>query len=728
MLASLLGGLSFIVAQSVSVREDVLAGVSRASTPGSKTAALSSEWHEYASRVTAAATATGTVDCALDALAYTFALSIQPERAPLAAVFYALELDKLCGAPPPPGPAQGPLLLTPIKNAALAAACSVAPFFVNATGGSDAANGTRFAPFATITKALTATRVARAPGTGTACVVLREGTHSLGATQLLTAADSGLIITGAEGDDAAWVSGGVPLNGLSWSAYDTTGSRNVWVADVPAGFVESMPGLNTETPITRYRRAQFPDFDFETARTWIDPAKTIKEWVKPPVYGVPEQFYIDLEAQGLKNDSTMDPYNRFGLGSGGPCAIWRGGVRDEIGWSYWCSKNAAGGGAYADKAYALNGYLGFPMGMEWDPTATEKPAFDTWASIPPPDKWGPIWDNLPSLSAYQSPGWFTSHFAITGIDAAAGVLNMSADGVYPAGGWQGGRNWWGSNMGFPNNSLSSGSWFVDNVFEEISMGGEYWFDAVHSKLYVFYNASGAPPADWPLWVPQLEVFFNVSGTPAAPVTDVTFAGLSFRDQRKALLDDWLVPSGGDWALRRAGALHLEGVERVTVSGSAFVRTDANAIFIAGYARNVTIERNECVWVGMSCVVTFGYVPRNDATDGQQPWGTQILYNLFHEFGIQEMQSSGWFTAKSALTRLEGNLLFNMPRAAVNVNDGLGGGHNITANLVFNTCRQSGDHGPMNSWDRLPFLTRIASMGGAWVQLAKRLYVYKHIGG
>ena len=84
--------------------------------------------------------------------------------------------------------------------------------------------------------------------------------------------------------------------------------------------------------------------------------------------------------------------------------------------------------------------------------------------------------------------------------------------------------------------------------------------------------------------------------------------------------------------------------------------DANAIFLAAYTRNVTIERNECVWVGMSCVVTFGYVPRNDATDGEQPWGTVIAYNLLHEFGIQEMQSSGWFSGKAALTRAEGNIM------------------------------------------------------------------------
>ncbi len=43
-------------------------------------------------------------------------------------------------------------------------------------------------------------------------------------------------------------------------------------------------------------------------------------------------------------------------------------------------------------------------------------------------------------------------------------------------------------------------------------------------------------------------------------------------------------------------------------------------------------------------------------------------------------------------------------------DAFGGGNNVSAVSLFNTCRQSGDHGNMNSWDRMPFLTTIKSGG------------------
>jgi len=53
-------------------------------------------------------------------------------------------------------------------------------------------------------------------------------------------------------------------------------------------------------------------------------------------------------------------------------------------------------------------------------------------------------------------------------------------------------------------------------------------------------------------------------------------------------------------------------------------------------------------------------------------------------------------------------LFNGPRAGININDGFGGGNELTKNLIFNEVRETYDHGPFNSWDRQPFLTTVAN--------------------
>ena len=73
-----------------------------------------------------------------------------------------------------------------------------------------------------------------------------------------------------------------------------------------------------------------------------------------------------------------------------------------------------------------------------------------------------------------------------------------------------------------------------------------------------------------------------------------------------------------------------------------------------------------------------------------------------------------------------NVFFNGPRAGINFNDGFGGGDSISHNLVFSTCRESGDHGPFNSWDRQPFLTDVRtgkpSMYMAWREIHHNFFI------
>lgn len=372
------------------------------------------------------------------------------------------------------------------------------------------------------------------------------------------------------------------------------------------------------------------------------------------------------------------------------------------------------------------GLLLFPLAMIWNSTFV--PNLDAWR-LPPlidPSGWAQE-GNGPVLTVWQgAPGgggeWYNNRFAIISHDPATRTLNLSADGVWPAGGWQGGRTWHtldapsGGNKG----PLIGGSWHVNGVFEELDWPGEYYYNASTRQLFFFFNVSltspplppgSPPPPSLVLIAPQLEVFFNLTGSSAAPVSDVQFVGLGFRDQRPAMLDPWVVPSGGDWALRRAGALHLEGTVRTNVSGVSFFRTDANAIMVSGFNRNATVEHSAFTWLGMSAIALMGDCLQDDCTAAEQPMGTVVAGCIFSELGTIEKQSSAVFLAKAALTRVEGSLMFNGPRAMINFNDAMGGGHNVTGNGIWNTCRESGDHGPLNSWNRMAFASRVATGGG-----------------
>ena len=153
---------------------------------------------------------------------------------------------------------------------------------------------------------------------------------------------------------------------------------------------------------------------------------------------------------------------------------------------------------------------------------------------------------------------------------------------------------------------------------------------------------------------------------------------------------------------------MEGTEEVTVEGNMFQRLDSNAISINGYNQRTSIAKNEFVWLGQSAITSWGEIGMgNDGTGGSFPRYTSVTDNLVHEIGHLQKQSSFYFQAITAEATISGNIVYNIPRAGINFNDGFGGGAKVSNNLMFNTCRESGDHGAFNSWDRLPYLTTVA---------------------
>ena len=97
------------------------------------------------------------------------------------------------------------------------------------------------------------------------------------------------------------------------------------------------------------------------------------------------------------------------------------------------------------------------------------------------------------------------------------------------------------------------------------------------------------------------------------MTPAQVLGLGFRDARATFLDDWGVPSGGDWALHRGGAVFLEHTARVTVERSKFERVDGNALMVSGRNRNATVADSEFAWIGDCAVAARGRAERTSST-------------------------------------------------------------------------------------------------------------------
>lgn len=151
--------------------------------------------------------------------------------------------------------------------------------------------------------------------------------------------------------------------------------------------------------------------------------------------------------------------------------------------------------------------------------------------------------------------------------------------------------------------------------------------------------------------------------------NVSFSGLTFVGGRPTFMDPHGVPSGGDWAQTRQGVLLFEGTEDVAVQQCTFTRVDGNAVFLSGNNRRAVIDRNSFSYLGESAIALWGRSVDWDGTGGQQPRHTRITGNYATEVGHQQKQSSFLFQAESCESYVAGNIIFNIPRAGINFDDG-----------------------------------------------------------
>ena len=116
---------------------------------------------------------------------------------------------------------------------------------------------------------------------------------------------------------------------------------------------------------------------------------------------------------------------------------------------------------------------------------------------------------------------------------------------------------------------------------------------------------------------KLQTLISINSTMSDPIKNITIQGLTFRDAADTTMEPWGVPSGGDWALYRGGAVFFEGTEGCVVKHCSFSRVDNNALFVSGYNRHTTFADNEFAWLGLSAMAGWGYTDEMDGTSSRR---------------------------------------------------------------------------------------------------------------
>jgi hypothetical protein len=292
------------------------------------------------------------------------------------------------------------------------------------------------------------------------------------------------------------------------------------------------------------------------------------------------------------------------------------------------------------------------------------------------------------IHIYQAMYWGNLQWQIQQIDWDQNILWF----------WRGGQQMGAKWHEDPCRVDERSYFFIENVFEELNAPGEWYLDHENGILYFM------PPDDVDLEtsiveVPVLDRLIEFSGTQAEPVEHIALRGFRFAHTTTTFLETYEVPSLSDWAIHRGGAIYLQGAHHCTIQDCFFDAVGGNAVFMNEHNRVNLVTGCKITQSGDSAICFVGSLERTVGTQRNFPYECSAINNLIHDCGVFGKQIAGVYISRAKRIRVAHNEIYNMPRAGICIGDGTWGGHIIENNYIYDTCRETGDHGPFNSWGR-----------------------------
>jgi hypothetical protein len=316
------------------------------------------------------------------------------------------------------------------------------------------------------------------------------------------------------------------------------------------------------------------------------------------------------------------------------------------------------------------------------------------------------------IHAMHAAHWGGYHYRITG-------KNDKGEITYE-GGWQNNRQ-----MGMHKQHR-----FVENIFEELDAPGEWFHNAKTSTLYYYppaewlgHPAQGAADQNKPLMgrmpMPLVEVVRLRHLVEFNGAKNVTLRGFIFRHSARTFMDTKEPLLRSDWTVYRGGAVLFNRSEDCAVEDCELDQLGGNAIFVNGYNRRIRIAGCDIHDTGASAVAFVGESKsvRNplfeynrvnnysdiDKTPGPKtddyPADCLVDDCLIRHVGVVEKQATGVELSMAMSITIRHCSIYDASRAGINVSEGTFGGHVIEFCDVFDTVKETGDHGSFNSWGR-----------------------------
>lgn len=284
-------------------------------------------------------------------------------------------------------------------------------------------------------------------------------------------------------------------------------------------------------------------------------------------------------------------------------------------------------------------------------------------------------------------------------------------------------SWVGNNN--RGNGLRKSCCYIENLEELLTAENEWYYDKNSGVLRIFDNTEETEKT--------LEVMLcdriNLVRIHNCMDTKLTLNGFTFADtDRTTFRIPWERYLRSDWAFNYGSAVEIRNSENVSFSGCTFQNLGSNGIGIFNYNNNITVEDCrfcDCLtngvlilgnrsstfctssWEGDKHISKMESTGKIGAATNDYPRNILIDNCLFYNLGTEDKQSAGVCISLAYRVTVAHSTLFHLPRAGVNICENAFGGHIVRDCDIFDCVRETGDHGPFNSWGR----DRFWSLGG-----------------
>ena len=470
-------------------------------------------------------------------------------------------------------------------------------------------------------------------------------------------------------------------------ATTAAGVRRIYIYMSPAG-QDNNPGTKAR-PVASLEAAQ------KLARSRKALGK-VTVWLRGGTYYLPETLVFTPQDSGTeKMPVTYAAYENEG-------PVLSGGTRLDLTWAPYRDGIMMANvptGLHTDQLFVNGKRQILARYPNYDPSAVY---FNGWSpeafSHDRATRWSDPRGGI--IHAMHPSLWGDVHYVITGKDADGNVIYE--------GGWQNNRR-----MGMHPQYR-----FVENIFEELDAPGEWFLNEKTSTLY-YYPPAGLDLKNATVEAVRLRHLIELRGDEGKPVKWINFRGLTFRHAARTFMDNKEPLLRSDWTVYRGGAILLTNAEDCALEELFIDQVGGNAIFINKYNRRIAIRRTHIADAGGNGVAFVGdpkavrsplfeynetqsikdldFLPGPKTKD--YPADCILEDSLIERTGRVEKQTAPVEISMAHDITIRHNSIYDVPRAGINVSEGTWGGHVIEYNDIFDTVKETGDHGSFNAWGR-----------------------------